>query len=78
MGAFGVASLLDLELDVDTLRAELVVETNEALALADELALATETDEHRGERDRIAANYRQVRDRMRTLRTLLRIEEGNR
>jgi hypothetical protein len=71
-----VSALQLLELDVDEIRARLLVETNEALTLADELALATQTDEPVGRRQRIAANYGQVRNRMRALRSLLRVEEG--
>jgi hypothetical protein len=69
-------SSLDVDLDVDELRCRLLLETNEALELADELALATQTDEPVGRRQRMAANYGQVRNRMRLLRSLLRVEEG--
>lgn len=71
-------SIVDLErMDVDELRYALVEETNDALELADELALAVETsrfDDARG----IAANLRMVRGRMRALRSFIRVEEGRR
>jgi hypothetical protein len=67
-----------IEVDVDELRAHLVEETSEALALADELAFAVETGEPVAACQRAAANYRQARNRMRTLRNLIRIEDGNR
>lgn len=67
---------LDLELDVDTLRCELLEETAVALGLADDLSFLIETAAPAADRDRVLANYRQVRARMRTLRALLRVEEG--
>jgi hypothetical protein len=74
MAPLSVPGLVDSipEVDVDELRAHLVEETSEALRLADELAFTVETGE------RVAANYRQARNRMRTLRNLIRIEDGNR
>lgn len=68
----------DLELDVDEIRCRLLIETNEALELADALSFAIEVDEPAERRERIAAKYRESRARMRQLRTLLRVEEGNR
>lgn len=68
--------LLDMELDVDTLRCDLLASTNEALGLADEIALMVDTSGSRAELERLLANYRQVRNRMRTLRIQIRVEEG--
>jgi hypothetical protein len=73
-----MAPLVDSILDVDELRAHLVEETSEALGLADELAFAVETGEDGPACQRVAANYRQARNRMRTLRNLIRTEDGNR
>lgn len=65
------------EMDVDEMRCALMSETNNALELADEIALAVETDRPADARE-AAEKFRESRGRMRALRQLIRVEEGQR
>lgn len=64
-------------LDVDELRCRLVEETNEALGLGDELAVAVDEGRITDARQ-LSGRLHQVRNRMRALRSYIRVEEGSR
>lgn len=72
-------SLLDFDapVDVDEMRCLLTQETNDALELGDELALAVATGRFDDART-TAEKLGQVRGRMRALRSIIRVEEGQR
>lgn len=69
-------ALLFETVDVDELRAELMATTCDALELADDIVSALDTDRV-ADAHAVAANYWQLRTRMRQLRSAIRIEEGN-